>query len=355
MAGRRFDGEHRRPPPGFFQADARGQLARKEGHMRIKARKLPEKTVRPSKGRRLLSDIRKNWQLHLLLLVPIIYEIIFDYFPMYGAQIAFRQFRAKDGILGSKWVGLKWFTKFLTNYEFKSIFTNTLILSLYSIAVSFVLAVSLALLLNTVRNERFKRFTQSIAYMPHFISVVVLVSIVNQVFNPVNGLYGTVYRFLGGDGYPHDFRSLASSFRHMYVWSGVWQNLGWDSIIYVAALSSVSQDLHEAAMIDGATRWKRVLHVDLPSILPTACIMLIMRCGRVLGVGFQKVYLMQTALNQTTSEVISTYVFKVGMGSSSDFSYGAAIGLFNSAVNCILLILVNWISRRLSNREVSLF
>lgn len=323
--------------------------------MRNNAAKPLKSKARLSKSRTLLNDIRRNWQLHILLLIPIIYEIIFDYFPMYGAQIAFRQFRAKDGILGSKWVGFKWFIKFLTNYEFKSIFINTLVLSLYSIAVSFVLAVTLALLLNTVRNERFKRITQSIAYMPHFISVVVLVSIVNQVFNPVNGLYGILYRLLGGDGYPHDFRGLASSFRHLYVWSGVWQNLGWDSIIYVAALSAVSQDLHEAAMIDGATRWKRVLHVDLPSILPTACIMLIMRCGRVLGVGFQKVYLMQTSLNQTTSEVISTYVYKVGMGSSSNFSYGAAIGLFNSAVNCILLILVNWISNRLSNREVSLF
>jgi len=323
--------------------------------MRNNATDLPKATTYTSKRRRLLNDIRKNWQLHLLLLIPIIYELIFDYFPMYGAQIAFRQYRAKDGILGSKWVGLKWFRKFLTNYEFKSIFTNTIVLSLYSIAISFVLAVMLALLLNTIRSERFKRITQSITYIPHFISVVVLVSIVNQVFNPVNGLYGTLYRFLGGEGYPYDFRGLAHSFRHLYVWSGVWQNLGWDSIIYVAALSAVSQDLHEAAMIDGATRWKRVLHVDLPSILPTACIMLIMRCGRVLGVGFQKVYLMQTTLNQTTSEVISTYVFKVGMGANSDFSYGSAIGLFNSAVNCMLLILVNWITKRLSNREVSLF
>ena len=303
----------------------------------------------------LAKDFRRDWQLHLLMLVPVIYMFIFYYWPMYGAQIAFRQYRARDGITGSEWVGFKWFQKFLSNYEFQEIFSNTVILSLYSVVVTFALAVGLALLLNTITKEKFKKFTQTITYIPHFLSVVVIVSMMNQIFSPVSGLYGTLYRFFGGSGYPEDFRALAGTFRHLYVWSGVWQQVGWQTIIYTAALSSVSHDHHEAAMIDGANRWQRVLHVDLPAILPTACIMLILRCGSVMSVGFEKVFLMQNSLNLTTSEIISTYVYKVGMGTGSDFSYGAAIGLFNSVINCVILIFVNWISKKLSSNEVSLF
>jgi len=298
---------------------------------------------------------RRDWQLHLLILLPLAYILIFRYWPMYGVQIAFRNYRAHDGITGSQWVGLKWFTKFLTSYNFKQVFSNTLLLSLYDILVEFPLPVIVALLLNTVQNERFKKLTQNITYVPHFISIVVIVSIMNQIFSPVNGLYGTFYRLFGGNGYPFDFRGLAGSFRHMYVWSGVWQNLGWDTIIYLAALGSVSSEQHEAAMIDGATRWQRVLHVDLPALLPTACICLILRCGSVMSVGFEKVYLMQSTLNLTQSEVISTYVYKVGMGASSDFSYGTAIGLFNSVINCIVLVIVNFVSTKVSSDEVGLF
>lgn len=302
-------------------------------------------------GRKLLHQ----WQLHLLILLPVIYLFIFHYWPMYGAQIAFRQYRAKDGISGSEWVGLKWFEKFLTSYNFQQIFKNTLLVSFYQILVGFPIPVFFALMINALPSERFKKFTQTVTYMPHFISVVVIVSIVNLIFSPINGLYGTIFRLFGGDGYPYDFRGMANTFRHIYVWSGVWQNLGWDTIIYTAALASVSQDHHEAAMIDGASRWKRVLHVDLPAILPTVGIMLIMRCGRVMTIGFEKVYLMQSTLNLSTSEIISTYVYKTAMGASSQFSYAAAIGLFNSVINCILLVLVNWISKKVSSNEVSLF
>lgn len=297
----------------------------------------------------------RQWQLHLLILIPVIYIAIFHYWPMYGAQIAFRDYRARDGITGSAWVGMKWFVQFFNNIKFKNILTNTLAISFYQILVGFPIPVFFALMINAIPNERFKKVTQTITYMPHFISVVVLVSMVNMVFSPINGVYGTLYRAFGGEGYPHDFRGMANTFRHLYVWSGIWQNLGWDTIIYTAALASVSQDQHEAAMIDGASRWKRVLHVDLPAILPTVGIMLIMRCGRVMTIGFEKVYLMQTSLNRSTSEIISTYVYTVGMGSSSDFSYAAAIGLFNSVVNCILLVTVNWISKQVSHKEVSLF
>ena len=195
---------------------------------------------------------------------------------------------------------------------------------------------------------------QSVAYMPHFISVVVVVSILNLIFNPVNGVYGYAYHLLGGVGYPMDFRGRPETFRHLYVWSGIWQNMGWDTIVYTAALSAVSPDLHEAAMLDGASRFKRVLHVDLPTILPTIGIMLIMRCGSILTVGYEKVYLMQSDLNLSVSEIISTYIYKTGIG-KGEFSFGAAVDLFNSVINCILLVSVNLITRKISEGEVRLF
>lgn len=327
-------------------------MARQTQTTERKPRKLKRTAAHPRLNTKLL---RRDWQLYLLILLPLIYILVFYYWPMYGVQIAFRDYRPRAGLFGSEWVGLKWFKKFLTNYNFKQVFSNTLILSLYSIIVGFPLPIILALLLNTIRSEKFKKFTQTITYIPHFISMVVLVAIINQVFSPSAGLYGTLYRLFGGEGYPYDFRSMASSFRHLYVWSEVWQELGWNTIIYIAALGSVSPELHEAAKIDGATRWQRVLHVDLPAILPTACIMLILRCGSVMTIGFEKVYLMQGNLNLTTAEVISTYVYKVGLGSSSDFSYGTAVGLFNSVINCVMLFLVNLFSKKATNDEVSLF
>lgn len=298
---------------------------------------------------------RRDWQLHLLILLPIIYLLLFKYWPMYGAQIAFRNYRAKYGIIGSEWVGLKWFVKFMTNYQFKEVFLNTIVLAAYSLFVTFPIPIMMALIINTIRNEKFKKFTQTITYVPHFISVVVLVAILNQVLSPVTGFYGAIYRMLGGSGYPTDIRSSASAFRHLYVWSAVWQNAGWNTIIYLAALSAVSHDLHEAAMIDGASRWKRLVHIDLPTITSTIGIMLILRCGHLLNIGFEKVFLMQNTLNQTTSEVVSTYVYKNGLMSSSAFSYGAAVDLFNSVINCTLLLSVNWISSAVSDGEAGLF
>lgn len=297
----------------------------------------------------------RDWQLYLLILIPTIYVVIFYYGPMYGLQIAFRDFRPMDGITGSEWVGLQWFEKFLTLPEFKKIFINTITLSAYSLIVGFPLPIIFALAINAVRGKRFKKVVQNVSYMPHFISLAVAVSIVNMVFSPVSGIYGSIYSLLGGSGYPVDFRSTAGAFRHIYVWSGIWQGLGWSSIIYISALSSVSPELHEAAKIDGASRFKRVLHIDFPSIAPTAAVMLIMRCGSIISVGFEKVYLMQTTLNLKTAEVISTYVYKVGMGNFRDFSYGTAVNLFETVINLIMLIIANRLSKRLSDDEVSLF
>lgn len=321
---------------------ARPKLARLKGKAGAALRLVPKEFVR-------------DWQLYLLLLIPVVYLLIFNYGPMYGVQIAFRDYRLTGGVTGSEWVGLKHFEKFLNNYLFGRVFKNTLTIALYNIAVGFPLPIILALLLNTVKNEKFKRFTQTISYIPHFLSVTIMVSIITMVFNPITGLYGAIYRLTGGTGYPYDFVSMPEAFPHVYVWSDVWQQLGWNTIIYMAALSGVSKDHHEAAMIDGASRWKRIIHVDLPAILPTICTMLILRCGSIISVGFEKAYLLQTNLNLDASEVIATYVYKNGMSGIKSFSYGTAVGLFNSVINCTLLVLVNWIVKKISNNESSLF
>lgn len=318
------------------------KLSRKKGKLGTSFRLIPKEYIR-------------DWQLYLLLLVPVVYLLIFCYGPMYGVQIAFRDYSIKGGLTGSEWVGLSHFEKFLNNPMFGRVFKNTLTIALYNIAVGFPLPIVLALLLNTVKNEKFKRFTQTISYIPHFLSVTIMVSVIQMVFSPISGLYGALYRQTGGIGYPYDFLSMPDAFAHVYVWSDVWQQLGWNTIIYMAALSGVSKDQHEAAMIDGASRVQRIFHVDLPAILPTVCTMLILRCGSIISVGFEKAYLLQTNLNLEASEVIETYVYKNGMSGISSFSYGAAVGLFNSVINCTLLVLVNWIVKKLSNNESSLF
>ena len=301
-----------------------------------------------------MRSFKRNWILYVMLILPVVYLILFHYAPMFGLQVAFRDYRAKDGISGSEWVGFQHFQDFFSNYKWKSLLNNTLAISLYSIFVGFPIPIILALLIHVSEKPLLKKFTQNISYIPYFISTVVMVGIINQILNPFTGLYGTICNMLGITG-ATDIRSDPDTFLHLYVWSDIWQYMGWDSIIYVAALSSVPLELHEAAEIDGASRWRRVLAVDLPAIAPTICIMLILRCGRVMGIGFEKVYLLQSTLNANVSEVISTYVYKVGMGKPSDYSYGAAIGLFNSVVNCTFLVLVNWITKKLSSKEVSLF
>jgi len=237
---------------------------------------------------------------------------------------------------------------------FDRVVLNTLILSFYLIIAGFPLPIFFALILNTVRNRHFKKAVQTITYMPHFISTVVLVGMMSTFFSPVAGAYAYFSQLLGG-GMPPVLMGMANTFRHFYVWSDIWQNLGWSTIIYIAALSTVNPELYEAAEIDGASRWQRIFHIDLPTILPTAAILLILRLGGIMSIGFEKVLLMQTQLNLQTSEVISTYVYKVGLQSGGNFSYAAAIGLFNSVINCAMLFSVNKISRKLSSGEFGLF
>ena len=305
----------------------------------------------------MIRKIRKKygryWRLYVFLLLPVVYILVFHYYPMAGLQIAFKKFNFRGGIWGSPWVGTYQFEKFFKAYQFRLILVNTLTLSLYSVIAAFPFPIFFALTLNVINNQRFKKAAQTITYMPHFISVVVLVGMLMQIFHPMTGLYGTFARALTGKT-PGDLLANPTTFPHMYVWSGVWQSFGYDSIIYMAALTSVSAELHEAAEIDGASRFKRVIHIDFPAILPTITILLILRLGRVMSLGFQKIYLMQNDLNISASEVISTFVYKKGIasGASNDYSYSTAIGMFNSVINLILLVVVNAISRRVGETSL---
>ena len=300
--------------------------------------------------------LKRNWELYLFVVPALIYLLLYCYYPMYGVQIAFKNFRVTKGIAGSEWVGLEHFRKFFSNPSCRALIKNTLVISLYSLVVGFPLPIIFALTLNEVAPGRYKKLVQTVSYAPHFISTVVLVGMLNQILNPVTGIYGNIYRLFRPGEYPIDILSRGTAFDHLYVWSGVWQNLGWNTIIYLAALSGVDPTLHEAAQVDGATRLKRVWHVDLPVLLPTASIMLIMNAGSIMSVGFEKVYLMQNSVNSVYSEVISTYVYKTGLGGTTNqMSYAAAVGLFNNVINGVLLLAVNFVSNRLSNGANSLF
>lgn len=299
-------------------------------------------------------NFKRDWQLHIFMFFPVLYLFIFDFIPMYGVQIAFRDYRPRAGITKSVWVGLQWFKQFLSAPDFGKIFMNTVTLSLYSLA-TFPLAIIFALVLHALRSEKYKKVVQTVSYIPHFISISVMVGIINMILSPVSGIWGNFYRLLGGLGYPPDIRTAESAFRHLYVWSGVWQTLGWSSIIYIAALASVSQEHHEAAQIDGASRLKRMWYIDIPAILPTIAIQFILRCTNIISVGFEKAYLLQNTLNLDVSEVISTYVYKVGMASFRSFSYGTAVSLFNTMINLGLLLSVNYGVRKATDGEIALF
>lgn len=300
-----------------------------------------------------LKQCKKHYQLLLFMILPLLYIIIFAYGPMMGLQIAFKDFDAFYGIWESPWVGFEHFTKFMKSYQFTRVLKNTLVISVYSLVARFPIPIILALCVNAMQNRRFKMVSQTIFYIPHFISVVVLVGMINQFFNPYVGLYGNIYKALFSQNAP-ELMTNPSSFLHMYVWSGIWQNMGWDSIIYLAALSSVSPDLHEAAQIDGASRFKRVIHIDFPAVVPTIVLLLIINVGHVMNLGFEKIYLMQNDINIKLSEVISTYVYKVGMSpSGGNYSYATAIGMFNSVINFVLVVTVNHIAKKYG--ETSLF
>jgi len=297
---------------------------------------------------RTLRLMRDNYELYLFLLPAAALIFCFHYIPMYGVQIAFKNFSAAKGIWGSPWVGFQQFQRFFNTYQSRVVITNTLILSFYNLVMGFPLPIILALLINSIGSKGYKKALQTITYLPHFISTVVLVSMITIFLSPT-GLSGQLNRIVGLE--PRNILGIPEAFRHAYVWSGVWQGMGWSSIIYLAALSAVDPALYEAATMDGASKVQKILRIDLPCIAPTIIIQLILRTGHILGVGFEKAYLMQNSLNLSQSEVIATYVYKVGI-QSSQYSFSAAVGLFNNIINFAILLMVNRISRKVSETSL---
>jgi putative aldouronate transport system permease protein len=293
---------------------------------------------------------RKNWDLYLLILPVILYFIIFKYGPIYGIQIAFKNYLPTLGFVNSPFVGFQHFQRFFSSYNFWELIRNTVGISLYHLAVGFPAAIILALMINEVSNKWFKRTVQTITYAPHFLSVVVVVGMLTIFLSPRNGLVNQIIVAFGGK--PIYFMAEAAWFKTLYVFSGVWQNMGWGSIIYLAALAGIDVEMYEAAAIDGCNRFKRLIYMTLPCILPTVMIMLIMDLGKIMNVGFEKVFLMQNNLNIGSSNIISTYVYSIGI-QNFQFSYSTAIDLFNNLINFGLLMIVNRLSKRLT--EISLW
>ena len=306
-------------------------------------------TERQRKRHRAVKLMRKNWVLYLFLLPAVLYIGVFHYAPMYGVQLAFRDFSAAAGIWGSPFVGMKYFNMFFSSPRFWILLTNTIVLSAYNLALSFPAPILLALILHYTPNLHLKKFAQTVTYAPHFISTVVLVGMPNIFLSPSSGFVNSLIKALGFE--PIYFFGEAGWFRHVYVFSDIWQSTGWGSIIYMAALTGVSPELHEAAIIDGATKVQRIWHIDIPTIMPTMVILLIMSLSNIMSIGFEKTYLMQTNLNLSTSEVISTYTYKIGL-MQAEYSYSTAIGLFNNVINFTLLIIVNWAARHLSGNSL---
>lgn len=289
-----------------------------------------------------------NYDLYILVLPTVLFFLVFHYFPMYGVQIAFKEFNPMLGITGSPWIGFTHFERFFNSHHFRTILVNTFGLALYQMA-TFPIPIIMALLLNQLVSERFKKIVQTVTYAPHFISVVVIVGMMFIFLSPRSGLVNQVIQFFGGD--PVFFLGRADLFRPIYTLSGVWQSFGFSMIIYLAALSSVSPEQHEAAIMDGANKLERIWYIDIPAITPTIIILLILNIGNFLNIGFEKVYLMQNALNLQTSEIIQTHVYKMGL-LGSQYSYSTAVGLFNSVVNFILLVSVNRITKKLTETSL---
>ncbi|MDR2177739.1 MAG: ABC transporter permease subunit [Treponema sp.] len=296
-----------------------------------------------------LEKIRVNAGLYLLIAPAVVLLALFTYKPMYGIIIAFKDYTFTGGILGSPWVGFKHFRTFFNSYMFSSTLKNTILISLYSLAAGFPIPILLALGINQMKTGPFRKTFQVSIYLPYFISTVVMVGIIILMLSPTAGLTGILYRFLGKE--PPVLMGEPGLFIHIYVWSGIWQGAGWGSIVYLAALAGVDPELYEAATVDGAARLQKIWFIDIPMLMPTVVVLLILNAGSILGVGFEKIYLMQNARNLAHSEVISTYVYKMGL-INAQYSFSAAVSLFNTVINFIVLIAVNRIARRVSDNSL---
>ncbi|MBO6283475.1 ABC transporter permease [Pseudobutyrivibrio sp.] len=286
--------------------------------------------------------IKANWQMYLLLLIPVVITFIYKYIPMYGIQIAFRDFKASRGITGSEWVGLQWFEKFFTSPNCLRMIKNTFLLSAFTLLWSFPIPIIVSLCLNQLRFLKLRKLAQTIFYAPHFISTMVICGMIKIFLSPSGGLLNLVL------GTQIDFLTEASAFRTIYIVSEVWQHAGWGCIIYLATLATVDTSLYEAAKVDGASVWQRIVNIDIPALLPMAILNLIMSAGALMNIGFEKVWLLQTDLNKAASDVISVYVYEQGI-EHAKYSYSTAVGLFNTVINLILLIIVNKIATKHSD------
>lgn len=308
------------------------------------------KTKVPKKKINYAVYFKNNWQLYVLILPAIIYFIVFNYMPLYGIQIAFKDFKAVFGISGSKWVGFKHFENFFHAYYFKRLLANTLLLNVYNLLWSFPVPIILAILLNQIKGSKIKRFIQTSIYVPYFISTVVLAGMLYIFLSPTSGIFNILRQALGMKAV--DFMSDAKAFRTIYIVSGIWQSAGWGTILYIASLSGVDPSLYEAAEIDGASIWQKIRYIDMPSIVPVIVMVFILDCGKLLSSNTDKALVMQTAGNIPTSDIIGVYVYNVGLG-SGQFSYTTAIGLFINIINFIIIITANQISKKIS--DVGLF
>jgi len=301
-----------------------------------------------TRWQRIKRKLRSCWQLYVLILPAAIFFLIFNYTPMYGVQIAFKNFVASRGIWGSEWTGFDHFERFFKSFYFWRLLVNTLALSLYQL-VLFPLPIILALSINEVKNRLFKRFSQTLTYAPHFVSTVVVVGMLFTFLDLRTGLVNHFITLFGVD--PVQFMQDPGWFRHIFVWSGIWQNLGWGTIIYLAALAGVNPELHQAAQVDGAGRLQRIIHVNLPAIAPTVVVLFVLEFGHFMSIGFEKVLLMNNSLNATTSDIIQTFVYQAGL-LQAQYSYAAAVGLFDSVINIALLVLVNQLARKFSETSL---
>ncbi len=309
-----------------------------------------QKTNVPKKKINYAVYFKNNWQLYVLILPAIIYFVVFNYMPLYGIQIAFKDFKAVFGISGSKWVGLKNFENFFHAYYFKRLLANTLLLNVYNLLWSFPIPIILSILLNQIKGPRIKRFIQTSIYVPYFISTVVLAGMLYIFLSPTSGILNVLRQALGMKAV--DFMSDAKAFRSIYIISGIWQSAGWGTILYIASLSGVDPSLYEAAEIDGASIWQKIRYIDIPSIVPVIVMVFILDCGKLLSSNTDKALVMQTAGNIPTSDIIGVYVYNVGLG-SGQFSYTTAIGLFINVINFVIIITANQISKKIS--DVGLF
>lgn len=311
----------------------------------------PTVIQKKSRASVIYHGIMRHWQLYLLMLLPIAWVIVFKYVPIWGSQIAFKDYKFSTGITGSAWADpfYKHFLKFFTSNQFERLMTNTIGLSLYNIIAGIFPPIILAIALNYCRSKIYGKTVQMVTYMPYFISTVLVVSILTQMLS----LSGAVNRLIqNAGGKPIQFLSKPGWFKTLYVFSELWQKTGYNAVVYIAALASISPELHEAAIVDGANIWQRILHVDIPGILPTAITLTILACGRILTMGYEKVLLMQNLQNMRASDIISTYVYRIGLAEGMQFSYSTAIGLFQSVVSLLMLTLVNGLSRKLSDNSL---